>query len=569
VEPRPCRYALALLLALPSTVAATEKEPRPHLVVFVSVDGLSWSCLERYRPWYVSGLKRLFDEGLIETQARYRHLNTETGPGHSSLSTGAPPRVTGITANGWFEEAADHSLRTRYCVQQLGETRDGGAAGPGPSALRVPTLGDRLLAAHPLSRVVSLSAKDRASILMAGHAHKDAVYWFDQVTGRFVTSAAYDPPPEERAVVEAVNDRGMGPGRFGLVWKRLPIPDSLSPASLPRPAADLLDFQMPVNGLGFDHSFTFSPRGYFPSLYLSPFMDELVADLALAFLSDERVRLGRRETPDFLALGFSSQDLVSHYYGSESEENLDVLRRLDLQVGRVLEALDHLGPKGSVVLGLSSDHGFAPIPEAERARNPSFRGGRLVDTDRTTPSFPERLNRLLSDELCLSPTSRPIFGVEGFSLIYNRPALPLRTVAGSCGAPGGEVTSASLDAALPVVAGRFYKEEIQEVLLISERDKWSSKDPAVEFARNDLDLERSGDAFIIPRPNVLMHSDPGRGSGHGTHHEYDIHVPLIFWGGSFRAGRSQEATTPYDMAPTLGARIGVTLPDAVGHDLAP
>jgi arylsulfatase A-like enzyme len=50
---------------------------------------------------------------------------------------------------------------------------------------------------------------------------------------------------------------------------------------------------------------------------------------------------------------------------------------------------------------------------------------------------------------------------------------------------------------------------------------------------------------------------------HGTHHEYDIHVPLVFWG-AVKAGGSDEASTPYDLAPTLAAWLGVALPEAVG-----
>ena len=45
--------------------------------------------------------------------------------------------------------------------------------------------------------------------------------------------------------------------------------------------------------------------------------------------------------------------------------------------------------------------------------------------------------------------------------------------------------------------------------------------------------------------------NPGRGSMHGTHYEYDIHVPLVFWG-AVKAGASDAAATPYDLAPTLG-----------------
>jgi hypothetical protein len=553
--------ALIPCLVLSSASLSAEEKPT-KLGVLVVVDALSWERLEYYRPWYTAGLKRLLDEGLIEAESRYRHLNTETGPGHAALATGAPPRITGIVGNSWFEARENGAFDVRYCVDQRGP----GGTIAGAQALRVPTLGDRLLEAHPGARIVSLSGKDRAAILMAGHAPADAVYWWDQVTGRFVTSAAYTPSPEARAVVEGVNRRGAGPGRFGLFWRALPPPEA---GSLPQPAKDLEDFQVPSNGLGFPHSLTFSPRGYFPSLFLTPLADELLADLAVAFIEDPHVALGRRKDPDFLALSFSAHDTVAHSYGPDSEEALDVLRRLDLQLGRVFAALDRIGPKGTVALGFSADHGMLPIPEAPHARDHAFRGGRLVNSSRTYPSFTERMNRLLDDALCLDPKSRPVLGIEGWTLAYNRPSLPLKTVPGSCGPAGTPVTSKEIDAVLPNLVTHFYEEEIEEVLLISQSEKWSAQDPAVEFARNDFDRERSGDAFLVPRKGVIIHGDPGRGTGHGSHHEYDIHVPLVFWGGPFAPGRSETASTPYDLAPTLAELLGVRLPDAVGGSRIP
>jgi arylsulfatase A-like enzyme len=107
------------------------------------------------------------------------------------------------------------------------------------------------------------------------------------------------------------------------------------------------------------------------------------------------------------------------------------------------------------------------------------------------------------------------------------------------------------------------------VLPVSRWRTWGASDPASEFALNDLDLERSGDAFLVPRMFVQMSPDPGRGSGHGTHHEYDIHVPLILWGGPFRSARSDEPSTPYDVAPTLASLLGLRLPEATGHALKP
>jgi hypothetical protein len=562
------RLLLPVLLAASATAGPVDSpqkgEPRPKLLILVAVDGLSFARLEYYRPWYRAGLKRLLDEGEVRTEARYRHINTETGPGHSALSTGAPPRTTGIVANEWYEVDPKGKYRSRYCVE---EWNQGASTMMGPTALRIPTLGDLLLETHPESRVVSLSAKDRAAILMAGHNRKEAVYWFDQVTGSFGSSAAYEPSAEARAIVERVNQKGAGPGRFGLVWKPLPL--EITGEKLPQPARDIADFQLPLNGLGFPHSLTFSPRGYFPSLYATPFIDEYLADLALAFLEDPALALGRKTSPDFLAISFSAQDVIAHSYGAESEENLDVLRRLDVQLGRVFAAMDRLGLTGSVALGFSADHGFPELPEVRRARDAKVPGGRIVDSNRAYPTFIERLNRLVDEELCLDAGARPLLDMKGWTLAYNRGALPLTRAAGPCGAAGAKIGAPEIDEAVLKVVPKAFHEEIEGILLNSRRSTWSDADPNVEFARNDFDVDRSGDAVLLPREQVVLTSDPARGTSHGSHHEYDIHVPLIFWGRPFPSGRPSGAATPYDLAPTLAATIALPLPQAVGHALVP
>ncbi|MGE5235225.1 MAG: alkaline phosphatase family protein [Acidobacteriota bacterium] len=644
------RIGAALLLTCFGAVAAAEPPASPappRLLVIVSVDGLSWARLAIYRPWYTAGLKRLLDEGQVETECRYRHLNTETGPGHASLGTGAPPRVTGIVTNAWFEKTGNGPLHHVSCTDQaapgvpgfppmfyrevekegrlyvfafaarLATWQDSGALGtallrtgfgpnregvtfdsedaiwlydfrhrrraepfvrgtmPGPGNLRIPTLGDRLVASRPGARVVSISGKDRGAIFLAGHDPGEAVYWFDQDSGRFVTSAAYGVTTRSGARVATLVDGfnrtqagGRLPQRFGLLWRKLPL-SGPAPAAWPTPVPDLRDFQVPVEGLGFDHDLAGHPNGYFSGIYVSPLIDQLVADLAVVVIEDPGLQLGQGVNPDLLALSFSAQDTVSHNYGPESEENLDVLRRLDLQLGRVLDALDSRVGKARIALAFSADHGFAMIPEALKRREATFTGGRLVTGGRTTHDFVERLNRRLDDALCLDPASRPVAAVETWSVYYNRPALPLRTVAGACGAAGREVGTREIDAALPSVVGQTFGEQLQGVLLTSRIASWPGDDPNSEFARNDYDPERSGEAFLVPRSGVLMHRDPGRGTGHGTQHEPDIHVPLIFWGGAFTAGAAVRPSTPYDLAPTLARLVGVSLPDATGTARTP
>ncbi len=450
----------------------------------------------------------------------------------------------------------------------------------GPGNLRIATLADRLVEASPGSRVVSLSGKDRAAIYLAGRNPRHVVYWYDHDTGRYISSPAYDADGivggAARDLVRQFNQQRAGAqavGRFGTVWK--PLPEPAKPG-LPQPAPNLGHFQTTDLGLGFDHDLAHHPRGYFEAIYSSPFQDQLLADLALAFLADPGIGLGRRGVPDVLALSFSAQDVVSHNFGNESAEELDTLRRLDHELGRLLSALDGLAkaePAGRVVLALSADHGFAALPEVARRDAGRRIGGRLQSSERDAespyPNFQERINRALAEELCLTSSAQPIYGVEGWSVAYDRPSFPQTTVEGPCGPAGRQVTLADLDVAFPRVVQRLFGEEVQEVLLISQREHWPAGDPAVPFAGNDFDAARSGDAFLVPREGALMHWDPVRGSGHGSQYEYDTHVPLIFWGGPFKAGERTGPSAPYDLAVTLADLLGVRLPEATGASRLP
>jgi len=571
--------AAALLAQKPA--AATAKATAPKLAVVIAVDGLSMPRLLSYRAWYVAGLKRLLDEGQVETNAKYRHINTETGPGHASLGTGAPPRVHGVVINSWFEARPGKGLVSVYCTDQPDPSSPAGSALtiPGPANLRVPTLGDALVGQKKGARVVSISGKDRAAIFLAGKSPQHAVYWYDRSNGTFTTSAAFETKgvnAAAAALVERFNREKGGEAlraRLGTAWKKLaPPPSPESPLPTPVPPAVLHRFQVPSVGFGWDKDLSkfvpwsrYEPSGYFAGVYRSPVVDELTADLVLDVLSDSSVALGRRAVPDLLAVSFSGYDPVSHDYGSESEEALETLRRLDVQIGRLLAALEKEFPKGSVLVAFSADHGFDPIPEAARALDRNASGGRVVGSRTYTDNVVDRLNRMLADELCFDRSVRPIFGVEGWSLFYRRTAFPIRSVEGTCGAAGRAIPPADVDRVLPKLVKLGYDEVVGGVLPVGQMASWPTNDPAVEFVRNDFDAERSGDAFLIPRAGVLTISDPGRGSMHGSHHDPDTHVPLVFWGGPARPGTSAAPATPYDLAPTVGAWLGVTVPDATGR----
>jgi len=66
-----------------------------------------------------------------------------------------------------------------------------GGEGCSPHRLLVSTIGDELkMADGGKSRVIGISLKDRAAILLVGHM-ADGAYWFDNMSGNFVSSTYY------------------------------------------------------------------------------------------------------------------------------------------------------------------------------------------------------------------------------------------------------------------------------------------------------------------------------------------------------------------------------------------
>jgi hypothetical protein len=520
------------------------------------VDGLSWERLESWRPWFSSGLKRLLDEGAVASACRYDHLNTETAPGHASLATGAPPRVHGVPLNQWYVPSPDgKSMATIYSASQpvSGEPENSSKTIPGAGRLRVETLGDRLVARDPRVKVVAISNKDRAAIFLAGRDPHHAVYWYASKDGTYVTSPSYDATSPAGAAAAGVVARfnvqkagAMLADRLGTTWSRLPAPDPVPAVGF---ESGLAAYQDAIVGNGFPHDLTKAKRPLPSALLWTPLADRLLADLALALLADDALALGRDEVPDLLEVSFSANDYVSHYYGPESEEDLETLRALDREIGRLLDDLTQRFGRGGVLVALSADHGFLPLPEATKRRDPKAPGARVADT-----KILDQLNAAVNAELKRTGGKPLVYRLEGCSLWLDRAALAAKE------APDAKRVLAIVRGALSTT----WKEVVLRTFTVDDAFPVRAGDEVVRRASNAHVPGRCGDLFIVPRYGVLVDPYGGTGSSHGTPWEYDIHVPMIFWGGGVAPRVIAEPSTPYDLAPTLGSWLGVELPGATG-----
>ena len=106
------RFATILFLAVAGTGHALE--PRPRLLLLLTIDQGRGDYLERFAPVLTGGLARIVDEGVVFTDAHQFHAATVTGAGHASLSTGRHPAQSGMVGNNWYDRG---EKRRVYCVE--------------------------------------------------------------------------------------------------------------------------------------------------------------------------------------------------------------------------------------------------------------------------------------------------------------------------------------------------------------------------------------------------------------------------------------------------------------------
>jgi hypothetical protein len=86
--------------------------------------------------------------------------------------------------------------------------------------------------------------------------------------------------------------------------------------------------------------------------------------------------------------------------------------------------------------------------------------------------------------------------------------------------------------------------------------------------RNSFHPKRSGDVMLSYRPGYVEDYGQGRGISYGSLYNYDIRVPLCFYGPQFGAGVFESPVQSVDIAPTLARASGVAPPaSSVGRVL--
>ncbi|MEY4609354.1 MAG: hypothetical protein RL625_1571 [Gemmatimonadota bacterium] len=492
-----------------------EDRPRPALAVLITVDQLRPEYLERWHGQLTGGLRRLIDDGAFFRNGFQDHANTETAPGHASTLSGRLPYSTGISTN-----AAGVNTTTAPLVGSEG-------LGASPFRFRGTTLVDWMSNADDRTRVLSVSRKDRGAILPVGRG-KYPVYWYAPASGRFVTSTYYAETLPRWVTEFNAEERVVG--RYaGKAWSLL-----LPEYEYPEP--DSTPGEMRSQEVFFPHVMPQDPMRANNLIMSFPFMDELTLDFA--WRGVRTLDLGAGPQTDVLAVSLSTMDGVGHRWGPDSREVHDHVLRLDRMLGVFLDSLIALRGADRIVLALTSDHGVAPIPETRSSFDDNSKAVRVMMDD-FDPAM-----AVLATRVARAKLPAEAFSFDGDVLSVDRTTLP----------PNAE-------RAVLGIADAFAKEarRVKGVLRADVIDRLAKTDTVKDvIGRRWLHNYRpGGEALAVVTLTPTSYRGNAGSATHGTPHDYDARVPIIFWGAPFTAGRRPENIRVVDIGPTLAEVVGV------------
>lgn len=478
----------------------------PTLVVQITIDQLRADYLDRFGSQFTGGLAWLMRNGAVFTNSVHDHGATETAPGHATLWSGRFPSRTGIVRN---------EIGVADPQSPLLFGRGGGAS---PFRFRGSALFDWIRNNDPWARALSVSRKDRGAILPLGRA-KQQVYWYS-LEGRFTTSRYYaDTIP---TWVKRFNERDFLSRYRGKEWTLL-----LDASKYPEP--DSVALENGGRNFVFPHRLTDELRAAGNDLTEFPWMDEVTVEFALDGV--HQLDLGKGPGTDVLAVSLSSTDAVGHRYGPDSRELHDQLLRVDRTLGVLIDSLFRMRDSSTIVFALSADHGVAPYPE--KHFGDTLRG--RVDARLVIDSARSRLVAMGIETDALT--------LETGIIILDRARLAAKGV-------NADSVVRALRAGFLKIPGVKRVDRVETLAALAAKG-----DVVARRWQNSITPDLGAVLTVTLEPYWYWYNV--RYSTHGTPHDYDAAVPIVFAGAGVKPGRYRQAIRTVDIAPTLAELIGV------------
>ena len=540
------KYFLLLLLTAILTfgcnsdqtkTASNIKNSKPKLVVGIVVDQMRYDYLTRFEDRFgEGGFNKIIKNGYNFKNTHLNYSASKTAVGHASIYTGTTPINHGIMGNNWYDKYQQKSVSSvdgeKY--QPVGTTSEKGQRSP--NKIMTTTIGDQLhLHQNMNGKVISLSFKDRGSILPGGHS-ANAAYWFvKENIGKWVTSTYY--MDELPTWVSDFNDAGIAANYLDSTWETYYDIETYTASGKDNDEFEQVYKGMEKSVFPYNLSELKEQNNYFDLLLNSPQGNSLTTDFAMKAIESEQ--LGKSEYIDFLAISYSPTDGIGHQFGPNAVEIEDTYIRMDLELERLLNFLDTEVGEGNYTLFLTADHGVSHIPyNLEKLRFPA---GYRPRTELL--KYVENI----AQEHFGNP--KLIERIENNNIFINEKQLKKSNLK--------REDVAKVIATELIINKKIHKTATHKTLATKE-----FTEGMLALMQRGFNQKISGDVLYLHTPSMLgsWNQDNG-GSNHGSGYNYDNHVPLLFYGSGIKTGSSNHYYAISDIASTICTLMEIEFPN--------
>jgi hypothetical protein len=502
----------------------------PRVVIGIVVENMRPDYLDRFRNRFGNdGFRKLYSQGLQCTHFRMEQLVQNNASGTATLFTGVTPSVHGIIDNTWFDRAKGIEREVVSDGQYIIIGTDSKSQGASPKQLLSTTLAEQLkLFTRGKAKVFSVAMNKEPAVLSCGYSG-DAAYWFDEVSGKMVTSSFYMPQLPEWAV--AFNRQKLAQSALSRNWALL---NPLADYKECLPDNDSLETGFGPGMNVFPHRLDelVKKAGDFSPLKYTPFANSIVKSFVTALLDAEKI--GDDDNPDLVTLFFSSMDQGLGSFGPASMEVEDLYLRIDQEIAEILQYTGKKYGKENVLIFLTSNTSASyPVKYLkERFRIPA---GYFS---------PESAHALLNTYLNITfGNLRWIDLVNGSQVYLNHKLAELNKV------EQNEIRKKTADflsqfegVKLAVTADQINQNQLPEYLMNTISQSYSPK--------------RSGDVLYVLQEGwqPVIKNKP-------MNYTDQQFLPLVFYGNGIKPGTDHTPYKATDLIPTLSEIMGIPAPE--------
>lgn len=530
-----------LILCLTSTSLVnsqdTKKIPpeKPKIIVGIVVSQMRYDYIQRFWDKFGdNGIKLLTDRGTVCKNASFNYLFSQQGVGHASLSTGTTPADHGIVGKEWYlnlQDKIEQSTEDPLYKAVGGNVENGHFS---PKNLMVSTFSDELrLSNNFQSKVFSVSLDPAPGIFSAGHTANGA-YWFDDLTGNWITSTYYaDSLP---VWVNDFNSKRFPDIYVKATWEPLlPLQDYTE--SLP----DNNKYESGFSGrvtfpYDLEEISSLKKNKYdYGLLDRTPFGNTYTKDFASTLIVNEQ--LGKDDITDVLMICFTATEKIGTLFGPNSVEVEDAFLRLDNEIAHFLTFLEEYVGRENALVFLTSDHGVAQIPS--------------YLNDNKIPAGYFNQNGALS---LLVSSLNNTYGRGDWVKAYHAQQIYLnRTLI--------EDSKLSLQHMQDYVA-QFMLQFTGVANAVSGYTLQTTNftDGVFRKIQNSFNQKRSGDVIINLKAGWVEKNDASTGGT--SSYSYDSRIPLIWYGWKIGRATVTRHIDIIDIAPTISTFLNITYPNS-------